>query len=133
MDWKFWPFIAFIMLQVRFSNHQLMKISIIYLHVKSEVKNDTKAMTTAINEACIGWLHENCYLVREIFLVQKMRRDSPQSTRFSPNSRFGGGGKGSPYMVWATSKMKGGETFLVRWRIQWVYLREIILLDTVLY
>ena len=30
-------------------------------------------MTTAINEACIGWLHENCYLVREIFLIWEMR------------------------------------------------------------
>ena len=26
----------------------------------------------ALNEACIGWFHENCYLVRGIFLVWKM-------------------------------------------------------------
>ena len=26
----------------------------------------------ALNEACIGWFHENCYLVRGIFLVWEM-------------------------------------------------------------
>ena len=29
-------------------------------------------MTTAINEACIEWLYENCYFVRVIFLVAEM-------------------------------------------------------------
>ena len=52
---EFWSFIAFTMLQIRFSNHRLIKISIIYLYKKPEVKkkNDTTAMTAAINEACI--------------------------------------------------------------------------------
>ena len=41
----------------------------IYLYIKLEVKkNDTTAMTTTINEACI----ENCYLARGIFLVWEM-------------------------------------------------------------
>ena len=45
----------------------------IYVYIKPEVKkNDTTAMTAAINEACIWRLHENCYLVREIFLVREM-------------------------------------------------------------
>ena len=36
-------------------NPQLIKISMIYLYIKPKVKkNDTTAMTTAINEACIG-------------------------------------------------------------------------------
>ena len=35
---EFRPFIAFIILQIRFSNHQLIKISIIYLYIKCEVK-----------------------------------------------------------------------------------------------
>ena len=44
-----------------------------YLYMKLEVKkHDITAMTTAINEACNGWLHENCYLVRGIFLVWEM-------------------------------------------------------------
>ena len=74
---EFWPFIAFVMLQIRFTNHWLIRISMIYMYIKLEVKkNDTAVMTTAINEACIGWLHENCYLERQIFLVQEMRRDS---------------------------------------------------------
>ena len=70
---KFWPFNAFVMLQVRFSNHQLTKISMIYLYIKPKVKkkNNTTAMTTAINEGCIGRLHENCYLVRRIFMMWK--------------------------------------------------------------
>ena len=34
-------------------------------------KYDTTAMATVINEACIGSLHENCYLVRGDFLVGK--------------------------------------------------------------
>ena len=70
---EFWPFNAFVMLQIRFSNYQLTKISMIYLYIKPEVKkdNNTIAMTTAINEGCIGRLHENCYLVRRIFLMWK--------------------------------------------------------------
>ena len=48
---------------VRFSNHWLIKISMIYKYIKPKVKKShTTAMTinkaiTAINEACIGWLH----------------------------------------------------------------------------
>ena len=31
-----------------------------YVYIKPGVKNnDTKEMTTATNEACMGWLHEN--------------------------------------------------------------------------
>ena len=34
------------------------------MYIKPEVKtNDTTAMTTATNEACIGWLDESCYLM----------------------------------------------------------------------
>ena len=40
----------------------------------------------------------------------------PTSTEFP--SKVWGKGQGSPNMVGATSKMKGGGTFLVRWRIQ---------------
>ena len=43
------------MLQIRISNPRLIKISMIYLYIKPEVKkNDTTAMNIAINEACIG-------------------------------------------------------------------------------
>ena len=34
------------------------------MYIKPEVKaNATTAMTTATNEAFIGWLDENCYLM----------------------------------------------------------------------
>ena len=58
-------------------------------------------------------------LVRGIFLVRKMGifllldRTLPSSTGFPPNGRFGGRGRAH-----ATSKLKGGDTFLVRWGIQ---------------
>ena len=94
---EFWPFNAFVKLQIRFSNHRLMKVAMIYLSIKPEVKkNDTTAMTTAINKACIGRLHENYYLVRGIFLVRKMSiflvlgGVLTPFTGFPPNSRFGG-------------------------------------------
>ena len=44
--------------------------------------------------------------------------DSSPIYRVSPNGRFGG--RGSPYMVGATSKIKGGDTFMVRLGIQGV-------------
>ena len=84
---EFWSFNAFVMLQIRFSNPQLIKISMIYLYIKSEVKkNNTAAMTTAINEAVV--------LVRGIFLVWEMRifllLDGilPPSTGFLSNGRL---------------------------------------------
>ena len=37
-----------------------------YVYIKTEVKkNDTTAMATATNEACIGWLVKNCHLIGE--------------------------------------------------------------------
>ena len=40
-------------------NSQLIKVSMIYLYIKPEVKkNDTTAMTTTINEACIVLFRE---------------------------------------------------------------------------
>ena len=43
------------MMQIRFSKPRLIKISMIYLYIKAEVKKiDTIAMTIAINEACVG-------------------------------------------------------------------------------
>ena len=36
------------------------------VYIKPEAKkNYTAEMTVATNEACIGWLHENCYLMRK--------------------------------------------------------------------
>ena len=43
------------MLQVRFSNHELIKNSMIYLYIRPDIKkDDTAAKATAINKACIG-------------------------------------------------------------------------------
>ena len=35
---KFWPFSEFVMLQIRFCNHRVIKSSMIYLYIKPEVK-----------------------------------------------------------------------------------------------
>ena len=35
---KFWPFSGFVILQIRFCNHQGIKISMIYMYIKPEVK-----------------------------------------------------------------------------------------------
>ena len=44
---KFWPFNVFDMPKIRLSNHQLIKISMIYLYIKPEIKiNDATAMIT---------------------------------------------------------------------------------------
>ena len=74
--------------------------SMIYLYIKPEVKkSDTTAMTTALNDACIRLLHENCYLVRGIFLVWEMiiflllGGIFPPSTGLPPNGRFGERGR----------------------------------------
>ena len=121
---EFWPFNAFAILKTRFSNHRLIKISMIYLHIKLKLKiNDTTAMTAAINEGFIGWLHENCYFVRWIFWWGKSAYLSllggilPNMQGFSQRLV---GVQGSPYMAEATSEMKGRENFFVRWGIQGV-------------
>ena len=72
---EFWPFNAFFMLKIKSSNYCLIKIRIMCVHIKPDVeKNDTRAMTASISEACVGWLHENCYLARKIFLVREMSK-----------------------------------------------------------
>ena len=39
------------------------------VYIKPEIKRkDTTAMTAATNEACIGWLDENCYLMGKEWL-----------------------------------------------------------------
>ena len=61
------------------------------MYIKPEVKkNDITAMNTALNEVCIGLLHENFHIVRGIFLVRKMSnlfaagQDSPLIYRVFP-------------------------------------------------
>ena len=73
----------------------------IYVYIKPEVKkNDTTAMTAVINETCIWRLHENCYLVREIFLVREMSnilllgRIPPPSTNDKVSPKAFGKGAG---------------------------------------
>ena len=36
--WEFWLFNAFLMLHIRFGNHRLIKINMIYVYIKPEVK-----------------------------------------------------------------------------------------------
>ena len=49
-----------------------MNVSVTYVDINPEVKIDTTAMIVALNEACIEWLHENCYLMRGTFLAREM-------------------------------------------------------------
>ena len=59
LDGGFWPFNTFVNLKIAFSKHRLMKISMIYAYIKPQIKKyDTTAITVAISEACIGWLHK---------------------------------------------------------------------------
>ena len=52
---EFGPFNAIVMLKTTFSKHRLIKINMTYMYMKLEVKkNDSTAMSTAINQACIG-------------------------------------------------------------------------------
>ena len=58
------PFNAFVMVKKTLSKHQLIKISITYAHkVWSWYKNDTTAMATTTNEAWMGQLDENYFLM----------------------------------------------------------------------
>ena len=58
--------VAFVMLKRTFSKYWLIKVSMTCMYIKPEVKkNDTTEITTATNEPCIGWLDENCYLMRK--------------------------------------------------------------------
>ena len=60
-------------MKIGFRNHELIKIIMICVYIKPEVKkDDAAAMTTAINEAWELGESESCYLVREIFLVREM-------------------------------------------------------------
>ena len=87
---ELWPSNTFAMQKTTFSKHWLIKISMACEYIKPEVKsNDTTVMTSATNEAWIGWWDENCYLMgggmtlliaedayllRRIFLVGKMSK-----------------------------------------------------------
>ena len=47
--WEFWLFNAFLMLHIRFGNHRLIKINMIYVYIKPEVKkNDATAVIAAL-------------------------------------------------------------------------------------
>ena len=95
-------------------------------------------MTAAINEGFIGWLHENCYFVRWIFLVREISisfaaaRNSAQYAGFPPKvggsarqSIHGGGNKWDERKGKFSSKMgytggiiqrdySAGQCFLLR-------------------
>ena len=63
------------MVKITFCKHRLIKISMAYVHIKPKLKKSNAAViTTTINEACIEWLIENYYLVREIFLALEMSK-----------------------------------------------------------
>ena len=58
-----WTFSVFAMLKIIFSKRQLIKIRMTVVYMKSEVKRNDTAMIAAANEACLGWLRENTYLI----------------------------------------------------------------------
>ena len=108
----------FVMVKIRFSNHRLIKIGMIYLYRKPEVKKiiqqqwlqlQMKLVLDDYMKIAIWWKHSIMYYEhwtdnRKCFYV------------FLPKVR--GKQYGSPYMVEATRKIKGGDIFLVRWEIQ---------------
>ena len=88
------PFNAFVMQKATFSKHWL---------INDVKKNDTTTMTTTTNEADIGWLNKNYYLMgegmkllieedvnslRKIFLVGKMSRFLAVNWYSSPSPGF---------------------------------------------
>ena len=57
-------FNVFVMLKTTFNKHQLIKFSMTCVFIKPEVKtNNATEITTATNEAWIGSLHKNFYLI----------------------------------------------------------------------
>ena len=79
----------------------------IYLYIKPEVKKfDTVVMTTAINEACIGWLYEN----HEKSFFFAAGQNSPFIYRISPEGL--GEGAGQPiYGVGSKQDKRSGNIF----------------------
>ena len=127
---EIWSFNAFVILKIRFSHHPLIKICMIYLYIRPEVKkNDTTAVTAAINEARIGGLQQNFWLGGAgggFFWCRKWKQnfvaagwDSPLSTEF-PKKTWGKGQSNS-YLVGVKSKIKVAWTFWVIWGIQGWY------------
>ena len=79
--WEFWLFNAFLMLHIRFGNHRLIKINMIYVYIKPEVKkNDATAVIAAL--CCvITW---KLQFGEVDFLVWKMSIFFVSEQNFSP-------------------------------------------------
>ena len=70
---EFWPFNAFFTLLIRFSNHPLTWISMIYVYIKPEVLKKWCSSNKYSLELSFYWvIYENRHLVRGIFLVWEM-------------------------------------------------------------
>ena len=74
-------------------------------------KNATTTMNTVLNEACIRWIHENCYLKRGIILVRKISNFFAVRWDSVPIGRVWRKEQDKPYLVGATTKIKGGGIF----------------------
>ena len=50
--------VAFVMLKTTFSKYWLIRVSMTCVYIKHEIKkkNDITEISTATNEACVGWL-----------------------------------------------------------------------------
>ena len=104
---EFWPFNAFAILKIRFSNHRLIKISMIYLHIKPEVKKKWYGSNDCSYKWRFYWMItwkllfcEVDFLVREISISFADGRNSAQYAGFLPKvggsarqSIHGGGNK----------------------------------------
>ena len=126
---EFWPFSALFILQIRFSNHWLIKTSMIYLYIKAEVNkkwynsNDcnykwslyvlVEYMKIAIRWGrcfCCGkWAFFFFFCCREDFFCP--------STGLSANGRFWGRGR-TVHTWWGNKQDEKRGTFLVRGGIQ---------------
>ena len=100
---EFWPFNAFVKLQVRFSNHQLVKISLIYPYKKPEVKKIWYNSNDCSYKWSLYWVitwkllfGEGDFSGAENELFLLLGRILPPSTGFPPNGRFGAIGRAVP-------------------------------------
>ena len=88
---EFWPFSAFVMLKIRFSNHRLIKISMIYLYIKPEIKKkwyNSNNCSNKWNVHCVitrkMLFDEGDFLVRELSIIFAAGRNSSPIYRVCP-------------------------------------------------
>ena len=89
------------MVKIKFSDHRLIKISMMYLYMKLKLKNDKTIMTAAIVKLLLGYCMKIAIWCGEFFWCGNEHllgaaRDSPLIYRISRTSL----GKGKEVRIW---------------------------------